>query len=100
VCCRLDDEKVRLIDFRLPQYPPISGDEAFLVDDIERCVLCATCVATSARVLGIFRDASTDPGVRRLRGAVAAATVKLDQVNRELGALEQRATELLREVGR
>jgi hypothetical protein len=98
VVCRYDGGPVRLVDFKMPQYPPVSDNEVAVLDEIDPLVLCETCIATAAQVLGLFRDPATDPDVVKLNAALGAARAREEKAYVEASGLEDRVRELTREI--
>lgn len=67
----------------MPMFPSVDEGSSWVLDGIEPLVLCESCVATAARVLGLYEDPLRGPEVQRLQAAWQAALERADEAHVE-----------------
>lgn len=89
-CYASAGEHVKFIAIEMPKRIPVDPGFAAVLDDQEELVVCSDCVGAAARVLGLYREPSADPDVKRLAAAREAALQRLAEADRELAELQAR----------
>lgn len=99
VGCRVsNDPSIRFLEIKMPMFPPVPEGCAAVLDEIQPLVLCEMCVATAARVLGLYEDPLRGPEVQRLQAAWQAALERAEEAHVEHAETLERVRGLEAEV--